>query len=67
MITDQRYCVDILIQLKASTSAIQSIESEVFEKHFKGCIKEAMASKDQADVDNKIDEVMNLFLKRLKS
>ena len=64
MIAERRYCVDILIQFSAVTSALKAIEAGVVERHVRSCVQGAINSKDPAEVDSKINELMTLFLKR---
>ncbi len=65
MIENQRYCVDILTQLKAVKAALHRVEQEVLKTHIQGCIKDAATSGDPISVQQKIDEVMNLLNKRV--
>jgi CsoR family transcriptional regulator, copper-sensing transcriptional repressor len=67
MIMERRYCIDILNQTKAVTSAIHSLESSLLEKHIKHCVRESFTSKDNDDeMESKILEIMEIFKKRLK-
>lgn len=61
MILDQRYCVDILMQIKAARSALQALEGEVLRTHLEGCVREAITSKDAFQADKKIKELMELL------
>lgn len=61
MIDDRRYCPDILIQIKAACSAMKSLETAILETHLKHCVKRAMESRDDADMDKKIGELMKIF------
>ena len=65
MIEDRRYCIDILNQTKAITSAIHSLEGALLEKHLQHCVSDALASSG-AQRDQKLQEVLELFQKRLK-
>ena len=65
MITDQRYCVDILTQLKAVKSAIHKVEQGILKTHIQSCLKNAVSSGDDLSVQEKIDEVMALLEKRV--
>ena len=38
MITDGRYCVDILTQLSSIVGAIARVEDKIFKKHLEGCV-----------------------------
>lgn len=60
MVEDQRYCVDIATQIKAVKAALTRIELGVLEKHIHHCVAEAVASKDPAEIDTKIEEIVHL-------
>ena len=67
MIEEGQYCINILNQTKAISSAVHSLEAALLEKHLQHCVKGAMCSKsDEKNQDEKIEELMTLFRKRLK-
>jgi DNA-binding FrmR family transcriptional regulator len=41
MIDDERYCIDVLTQVAAVTSALQSVSLELLDAHLAGCVVEA--------------------------
>lgn len=57
MISDNRHCDDILIQISAVKSAIESLGREILENHMKTCMIEDI----QNEKYETIDEVINLF------
>jgi DNA-binding FrmR family transcriptional regulator len=61
MIDDNRYCLDIIFQIRAATSALKSLEKEIMHVHIKSCVKTAMVSTDQFEAQEKIDEIMDFF------
>lgn len=63
MVEDRRYCIDIITQVRAATSALKKIELGVLEGHIQHCVKHAIESGDQAVVDEKMNEIMNLISK----
>lgn len=65
MIEDRRYCVDILTQLKAVKAAIHKVEQEVLKSHMHHCLLNAVESKNENDTREKIDELMQLLIKRI--
>ena len=65
MINERRYCMDILNQTKAITSAIHSLEAALLEKHLQHCVGDSLSPSD-ADQEQKIHEILELFKKRLK-
>lgn len=64
MVSSERYCVDILIQVRAALAALRGVEMEIFQKHMKSCVHEAMTSKDTAAAEKKIEELVQLLIKR---
>jgi len=61
MIIEQRYCPEIVQQIKAVRSALKSLETSVIESHMCHCVKEAIASRDSFVVQEKIEEVIMLL------
>ena len=61
MITEKRYCVDILQQIKAAKSAMQALENSVLKKHLEGCVRAAFESKDPMNATKKIEEISDLL------
>ena len=61
MIEDRRYCVDILTQTKAVTAAIKKVEQQILETHIQHCLKNAITSKKEDEVQEKIQEIMKLI------
>lgn len=60
MVSDDRYCVDILTQIAAARSALDAVAQQLLESHLKGCVAKAVA---EGDSDNAIAEVMMLLKK----
>lgn len=61
MIEDERYCVEILQQLKAVHSAIKTIERNILKKHMQMCLLDAAKSQNEEDIVNKIEELQNII------
>ncbi len=61
MIEERRYCMDILPQLKAVYGALRQVELGVLETHINHCVQEAVQSRDQASIREKIDEVLRVL------
>lgn len=55
MIDDERYCIDVLTQVSAVTSALQSVSLELLDAHLAGCVVEA-ARKGGPEADAKVAE-----------
>jgi len=59
MIEEQRYCPDILIQLKAVRSALKKIESNIPTTHLNHCVANSLSNKE--DAEQKIAEIKKLL------
>ena len=64
MIEDGVYCPEILIQTKAVSSALRSLETSLLEGHLNGCVTEAISS--GLDKDKKLEELLHIFKTRIK-
>ena len=62
MIDDDKYCIDILNQIKAVKSAITSVEGKVLKTHMKECVKDAL--KSEKDFDGKIHNWFWIYYRR---
>ena len=63
MIDDNRYCPDIITQLKAVSSACHSVEAVLLEKHLESCVYKAFHSDDKENQAQKIKELTKLYKK----
>ena len=57
MIEEDRYCIDILNQIKAVRNALSTVEGKVLKSHLRSCIKAAL--KDDKHLDIKVEELIN--------
>ena len=64
MIEDDRYCVDILIQIKAVNAALGRVEGELLKDHVDHCLASAIASDDLTEREAKVAELVDLLSKR---
>jgi CsoR family transcriptional regulator, copper-sensing transcriptional repressor len=58
MVEDDRYCIDILTQIGAVSTAIESLALEILDDHVKHCVARALASGDAADAEQKVEELL---------
>jgi DNA-binding FrmR family transcriptional regulator len=58
MVEEDRYCIEILTQLAAVDTALESVALEILEDHVKHCVAGAVASGDEPDAETKIDELL---------
>ncbi len=58
MLEDGRYCIDILTQVSAVTTALESVALKILDDHVRHCVAEALASGDAADAARKTEELL---------
>ncbi|MST33532.1 metal-sensing transcriptional repressor [Acidimicrobiaceae bacterium USS-CC1] len=58
MITDERYCIDILTQIAAVTTALETVAGKILDDHVNHCVAGALASGDEAVAAEKSRELL---------
>ena len=66
MILEGRYCPDILIQTRAVSAAVRSLEASLLRRHIQHCVQGALLSEDEGEREAKVDELIEIFAKRLE-
>ena len=61
MVEEDRYCIDVLTQLRAIRAALSRVESELLKGHLSHCIESAIVSGDQAEQRQKASELIELL------
>ena len=61
MITEDRYCVDVLTQTSAVVSALRGVEDLVMQNHLQTCVTDAIEGDDESEKQEKIDELMSVI------
>ncbi|MGZ3806982.1 MAG: metal-sensitive transcriptional regulator [Bacteriovorax sp.] len=61
MIEENRYCPDILIQIRAAKAALQSVEHSILKTHLEHCVHEALHAKDTKNINTKIHELVEMI------
>jgi DNA-binding FrmR family transcriptional regulator len=61
MIEDDRYCVDVLLQIAAGQAALGQAGALVLRSHVDTCVSDAMSHGTSAQRKKKIDELMDVF------
>jgi DNA-binding FrmR family transcriptional regulator len=61
MIKEERYCIDILTQMRAIKAALNKVETEVLKDHADHCIAQAIKSGKEKDQREKFNELVELF------
>jgi CsoR family transcriptional regulator, copper-sensing transcriptional repressor len=61
MVEDRRYCVDILIQIRAVHAALRRVERNILESYLETCVQRAFSDGPDEERERKIAEILALF------
>lgn len=62
MIEEEKYCVDILIQIAAARSALNRVGLMLLKDHTRGCVARAIEEKNGDAAVDELTEVLERFL-----
>ena len=63
MVEEDQYCIDILTQVSAARSALNSVGMKILRRHVQTCLSEAIRD-GGAGSDEMINELMSIFAKQ---
>jgi DNA-binding FrmR family transcriptional regulator len=58
MVEDDRYCIDILTQISAVNTALESLAFQLLDQHVKHCVAGAFESGDEKEMAAKTEELL---------
>src|SRR5262247_4053523 len=61
MVEDDRYCVDVLLQIASAQAALGQAAKNVLRSHVETCVADAAASGKPIEQKRKLDELMEVF------
>lgn len=61
MIEQERYCIDILVQLRSVISALCKVQDNIFRHHLESCVHDALTGNDPREREVKIEEILDLI------
>ncbi len=61
MVEQDRYCIDVVTQIEAARAALARIESDLLRQHLGHCVHRAMNSKNAAEQEKVIEELVGVF------
>jgi DNA-binding FrmR family transcriptional regulator len=61
MVEQERYCVDILTQIRAARAALRRVEEAVLRDHVEHCVALAIRSGDPTEQEKKVDELLDVL------
>ena len=74
MVAEDQYCIDILTQISAVTSALENVGLSLLDEHLTHCVAGAVAEQsgdcaadDNRTIDAKVEEAMQAIRRMVKS
>lgn len=61
MVADERYCIDIITQVRAARAALAKVEQMVLGDHMATCVETAVLSGDPDEQRRKIAELVEVL------
>ena len=58
MVEDDRYCIDVLTQISAVSTALESLAFKILDEHVNHCVAGALASGDPVAAKEKSQELL---------
>ena len=58
MLEENRYCIDVLTQISAANTALESLAFRILDEHVRHCVAGALASGDAEDAETKTEELL---------
>ncbi|HLR09397.1 MAG TPA: metal-sensing transcriptional repressor [Bacillota bacterium] len=63
MVTEDRYCMDILVQISAINAALKKVGFSLAERHAKYCVSHAVRSGEGEEAIDELMDIMKHFSK----
>jgi DNA-binding FrmR family transcriptional regulator len=61
MIENDKYCVDVLLQVSAAQAALGGVGQIVLKQHIETCVTSALSSDDGGEKERTVAELMDVF------
>ncbi|MFQ5867331.1 MAG: metal-sensitive transcriptional regulator [bacterium] len=63
MITNKRYCIDILTQISSAVGAIMEVENNILNRHLRSCVHGSLKKGNREEREKKIEEIIEVLRK----
>ncbi|MGE5626292.1 MAG: metal-sensitive transcriptional regulator [Bacillota bacterium] len=61
MVEEERYCADILTQLRAIQAALKRVQQDVLQRHIEHCVSGALEGGGREERDAKLGELFEIL------
>ena len=66
MVAEDRYCIDVVRQVQAARSALQSLETLIVDDHVDTCVQHVLEDGDTGERRDKVTELVSILTGRKK-
>lgn len=63
MVEEDRYCIDILTQVRSARAALGRVSDSILRRHLHHCVAHALTSGNSTDREEKLQEVLSVIEK----
>ncbi len=63
MVTERRYCIDIIQQLTAARRALDQVSLKIMKGHINTCVSESIRKREGAQKISELMQTINRFVK----
>ena len=64
MVEEDRYCIDVITQVRAVRAALDKVEQEILHDHLQHCVAHAFHAGNERERQTKIEELMEVLDRR---
>jgi DNA-binding FrmR family transcriptional regulator len=61
MVEEEKYCVDILLQISAVQGALEQVSKILMTRHIESCVQDSLRAGSERERSQKIDELVRVF------
>jgi len=61
MIEEEKYCVDVLLQISAVQGALEQVSKILMTRHIESCVLDSLRAGSERERSQKIDELIRVF------
>jgi len=61
MVEEEKYCVDILLQISAVRGALEQVSKILMTRHIQTCVQDSLRAGSERERSQKIDELVRVF------
>jgi DNA-binding FrmR family transcriptional regulator len=61
MVEEEKYCVDVLLQISAVQGALEQVAKIIMTRHIESCVLDSLKAGSERERSQKIDDLIRVF------